>query len=339
MDPLTSIKAFRNVVECGSFAAAAEYMDISNAMVSKHVARVEKRLGVRLLNRNSRALSLTEPGRVYFERCKHILNDLEATELELGFLSTAPRGTVRITCPSWFARQQLAEELAEFRRRFPEIFVDIVLEDREVDLVGEGYDLALRLTRGTSLPSGLIARSVRAIPLFIAASGEYLKRNGTPKCPEELAHHDFVAFGNADALEFNGWKGTIEVPQRVVLRYRSIVGVAQAVAAGIGLAPLPEMFLEEPAFREVLTPVLTDYPLEERTLYIVYASRRYLPSKVRALIDFLMERLRRSPGPDRASVHSSPLAGGRQAQSLSSSHSATPLPPGITSLQPAEFGA
>jgi DNA-binding transcriptional LysR family regulator len=341
MDTLTSIKAFRNVVECGSFAAAAEHMDISNAMVSKHVAHAEKRLGVRLLNRNSHTLSLTEPGRVYFERCKTILNDLEATELELGFLSTAPRGTVRITCPSWFARQQLAEEFAEFRRRFPDIVLDIALEDREIDLVEEDYDLALRVTRGTSLPPGLIARPVRAIPGFIAASREYLKRNGAPKCPEELAHHDFVAFGNADTLQFNGSKGTIQVQPRVVLRYRSILGVAQAIAAGIGLASLPEMFLEEPAFKEVLTPVLTDYPLEERTLYIVYVSRRYLPPKVRALIDFLMERLRRSPGLDVASVHSSPLASGtrgRQAPNLSS-HSATPLRPGITSSQPAEFGA
>ena len=324
MDTLTGIRAFRTVVECGSFAAAAEHMDISNAMVSKHVARVERRLGVRLLNRNSRSLSLTEPGRVYFERCKTILNDLEATELELGFLSTAPRGTVRISCPSWFARQQLAVELAEFRRRFPEIIVDIAFEDREIDLVEEGYDLALRVTRGTSLPSGLIARSVRAIPVFITASREYLKRNGAPKCPEGLTHHDFVAFGNVDAVRFNGWKETIEVPPRVVLRCRSLVGVAQAVAAGIGLAPLPEMFLEEPAFKEILTPVLTDYPLEERTLYIVYVSRRYLPPKVRALIDFLMERFQRSPGLDRVSVHSSPLASGRQSSSLSS-HSAAPL--------------
>jgi DNA-binding transcriptional LysR family regulator len=111
MDTLTGIKAFRLVVECGSFVAAAEHMDISTPMVSKHVAYAEERLGVRLLNRNSRTLSLTEAGRVYFERCMTILNDLEATELELASLNTAPRGTLRITCPSWFARQRVAEEL------------------------------------------------------------------------------------------------------------------------------------------------------------------------------------------------------------------------------------
>jgi DNA-binding transcriptional LysR family regulator len=308
MDTLTSIKAFRHVVECGSFVAAAEHMDISTAMVSKHVAYVENRLGVRLLNRNSRTLSLTEPGRMYFERCRTILDDLAATELELGSLSTTPRGTVRITCPSWFARQRVAEELAEFRRRFPDIVVDIAFEDRHVDLVEEDYDLALRVTSGSSLPQGLIARPVRPIPAFVAGSREYLKRNGAPKSPKELAHHDFVAVGNLDVIQFNGSKGKIEVQPRVVLRYRSVVGVAHAVAAGIGLAPLPEVFLEDPAFKETLTPVLTDYPLEDRTLYIVYASRRFVPLKIRAFIDFLMERLSKPRTFNPATVHPSPLA-------------------------------
>src|ERR1700747_378686 len=138
VDTLTSIKVFREVVSAGSFVAAAERMDLSTAMVSKHVAYVEKRLGVRLLNRNSRTLSLTEPGHVYFERLKKILDDVEATELELVSLGTVPRGTVRLTCPSWFARQILADNLAEFRRRYPEIVVDVSFEDRLFDLVEAG---------------------------------------------------------------------------------------------------------------------------------------------------------------------------------------------------------
>src|ERR1700756_2942907 len=152
VDTLISIKVFRQVVESGSFVAAAERLDLSTAMVSRHVMHAEKRIGVRLLNRNSRTLSLTEPGRVYFERCKTILEDLEATELELGSLGTVPRGTLRISCPSWFASQRMADNLAEFRRRYPEIVVDASFEDRRVDLVGEGYDLALRGTRDGALP-------------------------------------------------------------------------------------------------------------------------------------------------------------------------------------------
>jgi DNA-binding transcriptional LysR family regulator len=289
MDTLTSIRVFRQVVESGTFVAAAERMDLSTAMVSKHVMHVEKRLGVRLLNRNSRTLSLTEPGRVYFERCKTILEDLEATELELGSLGTAPRGTLRITCPSWFASQRMADNLAEFRRRYPEIVVDASFEDRRVDLVEEGYDLALRVTRDGALPPGLIARPLRSMSFFIAASREYLNRNGTPESPEDLARHDFVAVGNIDSLQLTGSKGNIEVPLRVVLRYRSMSGVANAVAAGIGLAPLPDILFEDPIFKDVVKPVLTDYPLQEPTLYVVYVSRKHLPLKIRAFIDFLQE--------------------------------------------------
>src|ERR1700730_19005920 len=135
MDTLTSIKVFRQVVESGSFVAAAERLDLSTAMVSKHVMHAENRLGVRLLTRTSRTLSLTEPGRVYFERCKTIIEDLEATELELGSLGSAPRGTLRVTCPSWFAGQRMADGLAEFHRHYPEILVDISFEDRLVGLV------------------------------------------------------------------------------------------------------------------------------------------------------------------------------------------------------------
>jgi len=302
VDTLTSIKVFRQVVESGTFVAAAERMDLSTAMVSKHVAYVEKRLGVRLLNRNSRTLSLTEAGSVYFERCKTILDDLEATELELGSLGSSPRGTLRITCPSWFARQLLADELAEFRRRYPEILVDVSFEDRLVDLVEEGYDLALRVTRETSLPAGLIARQVRPIPVLIAASREYLKHHPAPRSPEELASHDFVAVGNFETLPFAGPQGKIEVPLRVVVRYRSMIGVAHAVATGIGLGALPALFFEEPMFKGVLTPVLTDYPLEERSLYLVYVSRRYLPLKIRAFIDFVMERFPRNAAHKLAAV-------------------------------------
>ena len=150
MDTLTGIKVFRAVVESGSFVAASDRLDLSPAMVSKHVMQMEKRLGVRLLNRNSRTLSLTEPGRVYFERSKTILDDLEETELELSSLNAAPQGTLRITCPTWFASQQMANMPARFQRLYPEIVVDISFEERTVDLVEEGFDLAMRVSRDSS---------------------------------------------------------------------------------------------------------------------------------------------------------------------------------------------
>jgi DNA-binding transcriptional LysR family regulator len=291
VDTLTSIKVFRQVVESGSFVSAADRLDLSPAMVTKHVMQVEMRLGVRLLNRNSRTLSLTEPGKVYFERCKTILD-----ELELGSLGTAPRGTLRITCPSWFASQRMADTLAQFRSRYPEIVIDISFEDRTVDLVEEGYDLGMRVARSsTSLGAGLIARPLWPISFVMAASREYIKRKGTPKSPGDLAHHDCVAVANINSWALTGPDGQVEVPIRGVQRYRSAVGLAHAVAAGIGLAPLPSVYFDDPVFKSVLVPVLTDYPLSEATIYLVYVSRKYVPLKLRAFIDFIVEHLSRLP--------------------------------------------
>ena len=292
MDTLTSIKVFRHVVESGSFVSASERLDLSTAMVSKHVMNIEKRLGVRLLNRNSRKLSLTEPGRVYLERCKNILDDLEQTELELASLNAVPRGTLRLTCPSWLAQQRFADLMAGLRRRYPEILVDVSFEDRLVDLVEESFDLALRvISKPESLSQEFIARPVRPLPHYVAASHEYLERHGAPKSPEDLAQHDCVAVGNAESWVFNGPKGVQEVPARVVMRYRSIAGVANAVAAGIGLARVPGIVLEDPVFKNVLLPVLSQYPLETPTLYLVYTSRKYLPLKIRTFIDFVFESI------------------------------------------------
>jgi len=296
VDTLTSIKAFRQVVESGSFVAAADRLELSPAMVSKHVMQVEKRLGVRLLNRNSRTLSLTEPGRVYFERCRTILDDLEETELELGSLGTAPRGTLRIACPSWFASQRMADLLAQFRSQYPQIVIDISFEDRIVDLVEEAYDLALRVTPSPeSLGAGLIARPLWPAHFVISGSRDYVKRKGTPKSPEDVAHHDCVVGANTDSWVLTGPNGNVEVPVRAVLRYRSVTGRVHAVAAGIGLAPVPSMYFEDPVFRNVLVPVLEDYPLRDATTYLVYVSRRYVPLKLRAFMDFLLEHASKLP--------------------------------------------
>ncbi|MDE2447574.1 MAG: LysR family transcriptional regulator [Gammaproteobacteria bacterium] len=303
MDTLTGIKMFLQVVESGSFVAAADRFDVSTAMVSKHVMNVEGRLGVRLLNRNSRTLSLTEPGRVYFERCKSILNDLEETELELGSLGATARGTLRITCPSWFAGQCLADVLARYRERYPQVVVDVSFEDRVTDLIEEGYDLALRVSPDPRLlPAGLIARPVKSMSFFVGASREYLKRHGTPKSPEDLAERDCIAVGLQSSWVLRGPNGKIEVPARIVARYRSMAGVAHAVAAGIGMAALPRIYFEDPLFERELVPVLTDRPIAQATLYLVYVSRRNVPLKIRSFIDFFLEHVPRDEAPESAAV-------------------------------------
>jgi DNA-binding transcriptional LysR family regulator len=291
MDTLTSLKVFRQVVDSGGFVRAAERLDVSTATVSKHVMHVEQRLGVRLLNRNSRSLSLTEPGKLYFERCKGILDELQATELELGSLGTVARGTLRVSVPSSAGGRWIADLLAEYRRRYPEVLVDISFEDRFVDLVEEGYDLALRIASSpTSLPAGLIARPIRPATFCLAASREYVNRRGTPKTLEDLAQHDFVAVGdmlNGLARPTSAGKSGLNV----VLRCRSMDGVAHAVAAGIGIGPVPAVLFEELAFGKVLTAILPDHPLQQATLYIIYPSRKLSPQKLRTFVDFVVRWL------------------------------------------------
>lgn len=300
MDTLTSIKVFRQVVESGSFVGAAERLELSTAMVSKHVMGIERRLGARLLNRTSRALSLTEPGSMYYTRCKGILDDLEATELELASLRGSPKGTVRASAPSWFAGRILTDALIEFRRRYPDIVVDISFEDGEVDIVNQGYDLAFRVTRDlTSMRGELIARPICPISSCIGASREYLRHRGTPKCAEDLRTHDCVACETVESWLLTGPEGTTHVPARVVARYRSIAGVASAVAAGLGLAPLPTILFCEPTLKETLVPVLPELSMQQATMYAVYPTRKYSPPKVRAFIDFAIEWSARRPAATR----------------------------------------
>lgn len=298
MDTLTSIRVFRQVVESGSFVGAAERLDLSNAMVSRHVSYVEKRLGVRLLNRNSRNLSLTEPGRLYFERCKGILENLEQTELELGSFSSAPRGTLRIACcEGCLPGGWLAGLLAEYRRRWPDVVLDVTLEDDAVDIVQQGYDLAFRLADEEPLPPGLVACRVRAVGFTLAAAPKYIARSGMPKTVDDLARHDFVGLGCQETLRVASTHGPVELPLRVVMHCRALVGVASAVTAGIGLASLPSALFNELAQTQAVLPVLPDVRLQESMLYLVYASRKYMPPKVRTFIDLVSQSRQRKPSP------------------------------------------
>src|SRR5882762_204162 len=289
MDTLLSMKVFRQVVDSGSFVGAAERLNLSTAMTSKHLMHLEKHLGTRLLNRSNRSSSLTESGKLFFERCKAILEEVEEAELAVGSVSGVPRGTLRVTAPSWAATRLLVDLLATYRQRCPEVVVDISFEDRFVDLIEEGYDLAIRAT-GDPPPAGLIARPLRPMPFVIAGSKEYLQRCGVPRSPDDLAQHDSVMVGNGQSWHFTSPRGNLEIPARVVLRFGSMrLAVAHAVCAGIGLAPLPRTMFEDPMFKEALCPVLTKYPLRHPQLYAIYVSRKHLPLKIRTFIDQLIE--------------------------------------------------
>jgi DNA-binding transcriptional LysR family regulator len=250
---------------------------------------LEKHLGTRLLNRSTHSLSLTESGKLFLERCKVILEEIEEAESAVGLVSGVPRGTLRVTAPSWAATRQVVDLVATYRQRYPEVVVDLSFEDRFVDLIEEGYDLAIRATSDPP-PAGLIARPLRPVPFVIAASKEYLQRCGIPQSPEELPQHDSVIVGNRHSWHFTGPRDNLEIPARVVLRFGSMsVAVAHAVCAGIGLAALPRTMFEDPVFKEALCPVLTKYPLRHPQLYAIYVSRKHLPLKIRTFIDQLIE--------------------------------------------------
>jgi len=293
MDTLLSMKVFRQVVESGSFVGAAERLNLSTAMTSKHVMHLETHLGTRLLHRSSRSLSLTESGKLFYERCKDILEEVAEAELVAASVSGIPRGTLRVAAPSWAATRGMLDLVAAYRQRYPEVVVDLSFEDRFVDLIAEGYDLALRATTDP-LPAGLIARPLRPMPFVIAASEEYLQRCGVPRTPEDLAHHDCVMIGNGHSWHLTGPNGNIDIPARVVLRIGSSMStaLAHAVCTGIGLAPLPRMVFEDPMFKDVLRPVLVEHPLRHPHLYAIYVSRKHLPLKVRTFVDHVIEATR-----------------------------------------------
>jgi DNA-binding transcriptional LysR family regulator len=283
------MKVFRQVVESGSFVGAAERLNLSTAMTSKHLMHLEKHLGTRLLNRSSRSLSLTESGKLFFERCKGILEEMEEAESAVGSVSGVPRGTLRVSLPSWAATRLVVELVAAYRQRYPEVVLDLSFEDRVVDIIEEGYDLAIRATLNQP-PAGLIARPLRPMPFVIAASRDYVKRCGVPKSPGDLAQHDCIMIGNGQSWLLTGPNGDIEAPARVVLRFGSMtVAVAHAVCTGIGLAPLPRILFEDPMFRDSLCPVLTEHPLRHPDLYAIYVSRKHLPLKIRTFVDHVFE--------------------------------------------------
>ncbi len=221
MDTLTSMKVFRLAVELKSFAAASRRLDISPAMASKHVMYLEKRLGTLLLNRTSRHLSLTEAGTIYFEHARQMLDELEAVESAVSKATIAPRGTLKLSVPVWLATPGFVGALNAYRARYPEVRLDVDLSGRFVNLVEEGFDLALRATRPLSLGQTLIARPIGPVAFHVVASPAYLARRGQPLRLGDLAEHDVLGYSllpNANTIEATGPDGLESVKFEPVLQ-------------------------------------------------------------------------------------------------------------------------
>lgn len=293
MDRFQAIAAFVSVVESGSFAKAAEKLDQSVSAVSRHVADLEQHLDARLLNRTTRRLSLTEPGRAFHERAVQLLADLEEAEQGASAGGITPRGTLKLTAPITYGTRVLAPLIAAFAAKYDQVRVDVDLSDRIVDLVDEGFDLAVRI--GDIRNQFLVARRIGTTAIVCCASPDYLKRHGTPRTPDELARHVCLTYEYATVRHqwrFSGADGREQVV-RIGGPLHSNNGrmLAALAVEGAGIVCEPDFILAPDIARGALVPILTDWKLAAISIHAAYPSRRHLSAKVRSFVDFLAERL------------------------------------------------
>jgi DNA-binding transcriptional LysR family regulator len=299
VDRLAAMEAFTRVVERGGFTAAAAELRLSRAMVSKHVQDLEEHLGARLLNRTTRKVSLTEAGRVYYERGTQLLADLAETEAAVGELHTKPRGRLRVNAPVSFGTLPLAAAVAEYMAAEPAVTVELTLNDRIVDLVEEGYDLAVRIARLAD--SSLIARRLGPCRIVACASPGYLDRHNRPKHPDELAGHNCLGYTYGQAQEewhFDGPTGPARVRIRGTLQANNGEVLRAAALHDAGIVLLPSFIVGADLAAGRLVPILADYHVPEIGIHAVYPHSRHLSAKVRSFVDFLVPRFGERPAWD-----------------------------------------
>lgn len=292
MDRFHAITAFARVVEAGSFVRAAERLDVSVSAVSRQVSELEAHLDTRLLNRTTRRLSLTESGRVFYERCVQLLADLEEAEQSAGAGTVAPRGTLRLSCGTTFGTRYLAPAVAEFMVRYPEMRFDIELSDRATDLVDEGFDAAVRI--GAIGSQNLVGKKIGEMRLICCAASSYLARRGEPQTPEDLATHSCITYEYLPVKSVwpfrdrDGRDRSIRVNGPV--HANSGQFIATLAAEGVGIALEPDFIVGREVRTGRLVPILREFATPTSNISVVYPSRRHLSAKVRAFADFLALR-------------------------------------------------
>ena len=297
---LSDVAVFLRVVEAGSFTAAAESLEVSKAAVSKYVSRLEAALGTRLLQRTTRRLTLTEAGAAYFARAAAALGELDAANEELATLSGEPRGHLRVSAPGYLGALHLAPLLGEFLKRHPAITLDLDLSNRLVDLVQERFDVAVRISAPTD--STLVARALAPCPTVVAATPDYLERRGTPREPADLVDHECLIYGlmrmphewRFRRRTRRGGEGRgrwVSVPVKGALRCNDDTALKQWLLEGLGIRLFPRFFVERELKQGRVVELLPDWEPPVLAINAVFATRQHLAPKVRAFVDFLVERL------------------------------------------------
>ena len=293
MDRLVSMRVFVQVVDSGSFAAAAKLLNASPASVTHHVQALEDHLGVQLLNRTTRKLHLTEVGRNFYEHSARILTQVEEAERCAAALQTAPRGLLRVNTTEAFARV-LAPLIAEFCAAHAEVTFDVVTSEHTVDLIEAGFDLALR--PGQLPDSSLVSRRLGFGRLIVCAAPTYLERRGTPRTPQDLVAHNCLIYPPLEHdWRFTGPDGVSAVEVAGNLRSNSWVLLRRAALAGQGISMLPVILAADDVRDGQLIRLLAEYDLGEIAIHAVYPASRHLSVKVRSFLDFLVQRMHEQP--------------------------------------------
>jgi DNA-binding transcriptional LysR family regulator len=293
LDALTDIAVFVRVVTRGSFTLAAEDLRLSRAVVSKYLSRLEDRLGARLLHRTTRRLSLTEAGAALFEASRGALERIEEAEAAVARFQAKPRGRLRVSAPMSFGILHLGPAMSDFGRAYPEITLDVRLDDRYVNLVEDGFDVAVRI--GELTDSSLVARKLATTHALACASPAYLEEHGEPETPEDLAAHNCLVYSYlADVWRFTAPDGR-EIPVAVNgnLRINNGIVLAEAAVAGHGILVSPSFYVAPLVRAGRLRRILARYKLKALGIHAVYPQRGHVPPKVRAFVDFLAQRFGR----------------------------------------------
>lgn len=291
MDTLTSMRAFVRVVERGGFAPAARELSLSPAMVGRHVQRLEERLGATLLMRSTRRQSLTAVGRAYYERCVQILAEVEAADGIVSSLRANPRGLLRVNAPTTFGARALSAEIADYVTAYPEVSVELTLNDRVVDLVDEGFEAAVRI--GALEDSSLIARRLRDYEMALCASPAYLKRHGTPETPDDLRQHNclgYIHWSRRNIWPFSGPSGETEIQVNGNLQINNGEALRTAALNGLGIILQPRLLLEQDTTTGRLVEILSDWHPPKLPMHIILPPQRPWTPKIRTFIDYIVGR-------------------------------------------------
>ena len=292
MDTLTSIKVFHQVVATGSFTKAASTLNMSVAMASKHLSYLERSLNTKLLHRNSRSLHLTDAGENYHTQSLYALEILNHAEQAAQGATSIAQGVLKITMPRWFANPKVASWLAEFQGLYPDVILDLSLSNHMVDLMANGFDLALRLSNAPN-PS-LITRPLGAVAFYPVASLDYLQKYGTPHTPDDLGMHQVIepTYVKMDSVQMHHYqtRTIYTVAPKAVIYSDDTLMTAQLIRSGAGVGYMPSWVVEEDLQTGKLVRLLPDYHLMSVNLYAAYMDRAFLSAKVRAFIDFWVEK-------------------------------------------------